>query len=60
MASQYVLQTAARFSLSFSSVAAGPVRATLNAANTKTTYGVDAEILEGNGRPVILTKLQKQ
>ncbi len=41
-------------------VAAGSVRDTLNAANIKTTYGVDAEILEGNGRPVILTRLRKR
>lgn len=41
-------------------VAAGPVRKTLNAANIKTTYGVDVEILEGNGRPVILTRLRKR
>lgn len=41
-------------------VAAGPVRETLNAANIKTTYSVDAEILEGNGRPVILTRLRKR
>jgi len=41
-------------------VAAGPVQETLNTANIKTTYGVDAEILEGNGRPVILTRLRKR
>jgi iron complex transport system ATP-binding protein len=41
-------------------VAAGSVRETLTAGNIKTTYGVEAEILEGNGRPVILTRLRKR
>lgn len=41
-------------------VAAGSVRETLTAANIKTTYGVEPEILEGNGRPVILTRLRKR
>lgn len=41
-------------------VAAGPVRETLTAANIRTVYGVEAEILEGNGRPVVLTRLRRQ
>ncbi len=41
-------------------VAAGAVRETLTAANIKTTYGVDAEILDGNGRPIILTRLRRR
>jgi iron complex transport system ATP-binding protein len=41
-------------------VAAGSIRETLTAANVKTTYGVEAEILEGNGRPVILTRLRQR
>ena len=41
-------------------VADGSVRETLTAANIKTAYGVDAEILEGGNRPVILTRLRKR
>lgn len=41
-------------------VAIGPVGETLTAVNIKSTYGVDAEILEGNGRPVILTRLRRR
>lgn len=41
-------------------VAVGPVRETLTAANIKSTYGVDVEILENNGRPVILTRLRRR
>lgn len=40
-------------------VAAGGVRETLNAENIKKTYGVEADILEGPSRPVILTRLRK-
>jgi iron complex transport system ATP-binding protein len=40
-------------------VAAGSVGETLTAANIKTTYGVEAEILEGASRPVILTRLRR-
>ncbi len=41
-------------------VAAGSVRETMTAANIRTTYGVEAEILEGNGRPVILAPLRRR
>lgn len=41
-------------------VASGYVRETLNAGNIKKIYGVDVDILEGNGRPVILTRLRKR
>jgi iron complex transport system ATP-binding protein len=40
--------------------AAGPVRETLSAANIKAAYGVDSEILDRNGRPIILTRLRKR
>jgi iron complex transport system ATP-binding protein len=40
--------------------ASGPVKKTLAAKNIKAVYGVDAEILDGNGRPVILTRLRKR
>jgi iron complex transport system ATP-binding protein len=39
--------------------ASGAVKKTLTARNVKTVYGVDAEILVGNDRPIILTRLQK-
>ena len=41
-------------------VAAGSVRDTLTAANIRAVYGVEAEILDGNGRPVVLTRLRRQ
>lgn len=41
-------------------IAAGSVSETLTAENIKITYGVDAEILEGASRPVILTRLRKR
>jgi iron complex transport system ATP-binding protein len=41
-------------------VASGPVRETLNTENIRITYGVEAEVLEGNGRPVILTRLRRR
>ena len=40
--------------------ASGSVRKTLTAKNIKAVYGVDAEIIDGNGRPVILTRLRKR
>jgi iron complex transport system ATP-binding protein len=39
--------------------ASGPAKKTLTAKNIKTVYGVDVEIIDGNGRPVILTRLRK-
>jgi iron complex transport system ATP-binding protein len=41
-------------------VAAGSVRETLTADNIRAVYGVEAEILEGNGRPVVLTRLRRR
>lgn len=41
-------------------VAAGSVRQTLNVDNIRRTYGVDADILENNNRPVIITRLRKR
>jgi len=41
-------------------VASGPVRETLNAENIRLTYGVEVEILDGNGRPVVVTRMRKR